>query len=163
MSLAVGPVKRVTLWVRDIDESLALYRDLLGLSVLEDKLLDEAAVRALLGVEGGRLRIVHLGAGEVPHGWIGLYALTDARPAPPSLPAPGRAQFSYGQAVVVFETRRIEELRAMLVSRRYRLLGPAIDYFKHKGSPQSPAGRYREVVFFDPDDIPVSLIQFDPA
>ena len=163
MSTAVGPVKRVTLWVRDIEASLALYRDLLGLSVVEDKRLEAAAVRALLGVEAGRLRIVHLGAGEDPHGWVGLYALADARPAPPSLPVPDRTRFSYGQAVVVFETRRLDELRISLATHGYRMLGPAIDYFKNEGSPQSPAGRYREVVFFDPDDIPISIIQFDPA
>ncbi len=163
MTPAVGPVKRITLWVRDIGASLALYRDLLGLSVLEDKLLEGASVRALLGLESGRLRIVHLGAREDPHGWIGLYALAEAKPVPPSLPTPDRARFSYGQAVVVFETERLDEMLAQLRSRHYRLLGSVIDYLKPAGTDRSPAGRYREVVFFDPDDIPVSLIQFDPV
>ncbi len=46
---------------------------------------------------------------------------------------------------------------------RYALLGAPIDYPKPAGSGPTPAGRYREVVFFDPDGVPVSLIQFEAA
>jgi len=159
----VGPVKRVTLWVRDIDASLALYRDLLGLQVIEDKVLEGAAVQALLGLESGRLRIVHLSADGQPQGWVGLYALTGARPAPPSLPEPDPSRFSYGQSVVVFETQRMDELLNLLRKGGYRLLGAPIDYVKPSGTGPTPGGRYREVIFFDPDGIPVSLIQIGPA
>lgn len=43
----VGPLKRLTLWVRDAEASLALYRDLLGLEVIEDTLLEGVAVTNL--------------------------------------------------------------------------------------------------------------------
>jgi catechol 2,3-dioxygenase-like lactoylglutathione lyase family enzyme len=158
---AVGPVKRVTLWVRDAEASLALYRDLLGLAVIEDKLLEGPAVAGLLGLEAGRLRIVHLASGGSAQGWIGLYELTGARPAPPELAAPDARRFSYGQAVVVFETREIESLLAKLERGGHPLMMRPIDYLKPAGDGPTPAGRYREVVFLDPDGVPVSLIQYD--
>lgn len=157
----VGPVKRVTLWVRDIEASLALYRDLLGLDVVEDKQLEGPAVAALLGLEQGRLRIVHLSAAGHDHGWVGLYALTDAKPAPPSLPPPDPRRFSYGQAAVVMQTERLDALLGRLEAAGCRSMGPVIDYVKAEGSATSPAGRYREALFLDPDGIAVSLIQFD--
>ena len=46
----VGPVKRVTLWVRDLERSLAVYRDALGLQVLEQKDLEGPAIAALVGL-----------------------------------------------------------------------------------------------------------------
>jgi len=159
----VGPVKRVTLWVRDIEASLALYRDLLGLEVIEDKVLEGAALASLLGLEAGRLRIVHLSGQGATHGWVGLYALTDAQPPPPSLATPDPAAFSYGQAVVVFETRCLESILDRLDAGGYRRLGQPIDYVKPRATGPTPAGRYREAVFFDPDGVPVSLIQFDAA
>jgi catechol 2,3-dioxygenase-like lactoylglutathione lyase family enzyme len=162
MSL-IGPIKRVTLWVRDVEASLSLYRDVLGLEVIEDKVLEGPPVRALLGLESGRLRIVHLSADGRPHGWVGLYALTEASPAPPSLAHPHPDRFSYGQAVVVFDTQHLDVLLPRLEQGGYRLLGTPIDYVKPSVSGPTPAGRYREVIFFDPDGIPVSLIQSGPA
>lgn len=160
----VGPVKRVTLWVRDVEASLVLYRDLLGLCVIEDKLLEGPAVASLLGLDAGRLRIVHLAAGEAQtHGWVGLYALTGARPAPASLPPPDPQRFSLGQAAVVFETREFDDILRRLDAGGYRFLGRPIDYVKPSGGGPTPAGRYREAVFFDPDGIPVSVIQYEPA
>lgn len=159
----VGPLKRLTLWVRDVERSLALYRDLLGLDVVEDKVLEGPAVAALLGLESGRLRIVHLAADGATVGWIGLYALTGAKPSVPSLPVPDPKGFSYGQAVAVFETRCIDSILERLGAGGYRLLGRPIDYVKQQSTGPTPAGRYREVVFFDPDGVPVSVIQFEPA
>lgn len=163
MSPRVGPVKRVTLWVRDVDVSLALYRDILGLTVIEDKVLEGPPVQGLLGLEAGRLRIVHLCAGGATHGWIGLYALTGARPVLPALPAPDPQRFSYGQSVVVFDTVKLDEILPALRAAGCRFLGPLIDYVKPATTGPTLAGRYREAVFFDPDGVAVSLIQFEPA
>jgi catechol 2,3-dioxygenase-like lactoylglutathione lyase family enzyme len=159
----VGPLKRLTLWVRDAEASLALYRDLLGLEVIEDKLLEGVAVAALLGLEAGRLRIVHLASGGRQDGWIGLYELSAARPAPPELAPPDPRRFAYGQAVAVFETNDIEALLARLQRGGYHFMQPPIDYVKPAGAGPTPAGRYREAIFFDPDGVPVSLIQYEPS
>ena len=72
-----GPVKRVTLWVRDVEASLRVYRDALGLAVIEDKLVAGASIARMVGLTQASLRIVHLAAPGMDHGWIGLYAISD--------------------------------------------------------------------------------------
>lgn len=71
MSAVAPPLKRVTLWVRNLERSLALYRDLLGLEVLEEKQLQGAAIAKMVGLEEASLRIVHLGRPGESFGWIG--------------------------------------------------------------------------------------------
>ena len=46
-----GPVKRVTLWVRDADKSLRVYRDALGFSVLEDKLQGYGELKRIVSAD----------------------------------------------------------------------------------------------------------------
>jgi catechol 2,3-dioxygenase-like lactoylglutathione lyase family enzyme len=159
MSVA-GAVQRVTLWVRDADRSLALYRDLLGLPVLEDKLVPGPYIGRMVGYEAAGLRIVHLGSGS--DGWVGLYELRDATPAPVDLPSPPAKQLARGQATVVFRATGVEALAERLVAAGYRFLLPPASYIKETGSELFPAGRYVEAIFHDPDGIPVSLIEHQP-
>ena len=87
MSGRAGPVKRVTLWVRDIEAALRVYRDALGLVVVEDKALAGPSIARMVGLEQASLRIVHLAAPGMDHGWVGLYAISDTQPtALPALP-----------------------------------------------------------------------------
>lgn len=51
---------RTTLFCRDIEKSLQLYRDTLGLHVIDDKALEGPAAGALLGLGPCTLRIVLL-------------------------------------------------------------------------------------------------------
>lgn len=154
-----GAVQRVTLWVRDADRSLALYRDLLGLPVLEDKLVPGPYIGRMVGYEAAGLRIVHLGTGE--DGWVGLYELRDATPAPAQLPPPP-PRLAHGQATVVFRATGVEALAPRLQAAGYRFLLPPAAYVKAEGTPLFPAGRYIEAIFYDPDGIPVSLIERQP-
>ena len=58
---AVSPLKRATIFCRDIEASLALYRDILGFDVAEDKLVEGSAMGAMIGYpQGVKMRIVHL-------------------------------------------------------------------------------------------------------
>jgi catechol 2,3-dioxygenase-like lactoylglutathione lyase family enzyme len=156
-----GPLQRVTLWVRDADASLALYRDLLGLPVLEDKVVPGPYLGRMVGYEQAGLRIVHLGSGE--SGWIGLYELRDAQPVPvPVTPAP-RQRLSPGQATVVLQARGLDAIVASLDAAGYEFLLRPQAYVKQAASPAMPAGRYTETIFHDPDGFPVSLIEYTPA
>lgn len=159
----VGPVKRVTLWVRDLERSLAVYRDALGLQVLEQKDLEGPAIAALVGLERARMRIVHLGDGHATFGWVGLYEVSET--APRSLATlPTDVGFpAYGQATVVFETAAM----ATLVERLQRTPGVRFvtlptEYVKREATAAMPAGRYSEAIFIDPDGIPVSLLGYAP-
>lgn len=151
------PLKRVTLWVRNLERSLALYRDVLGLAVLEEKQLQGAAIAKMVGLEEASLRIVHLGRPGEPHGWIGLYEIRDTAPRPMG-EAGGPRQFPlYGQATLVFETSRVAEMTAKVA---------ALDGVAIMAGPTAYAradGTFHELIFLDPDGIPVSLMGFTPA
>jgi catechol 2,3-dioxygenase-like lactoylglutathione lyase family enzyme len=156
-----GPVKRVTIWVRDAEASLRIYRDALGLEVIEDKSLSGAAIARMIGLEDAHLRIVHLAPPGATHGWIGLYELAATRPPIPSL-APPPALPAYGQANIVLTTDRMEEILPRLEALGVRFLTPPQQYVKTDPGGATPAGRYAEAIFFDPDGVPVSLMGYAP-
>jgi catechol 2,3-dioxygenase-like lactoylglutathione lyase family enzyme len=155
-----GPVKRVTIWVRDAERSLALYRDTLGLEVLEDKRIGGAAIAAMIGLEEAQLRIVHLAPRGAEHGWIGLYELSRTNPAIESLPAPPAERPAYGQTTIVFTTDRMEEILPRLHAGGTRFLTEPREYVKTTPGDATPPGRYTEAIFFDPDGVMVSLIGY---
>lgn len=163
MTGVTGPVKRVTLWVRDAERSLAVYRDALGLGVIEDKRLEGAAIARMVGLEWARLRIVHLAPAGATHGWVGLYEIRDARPvALEALPAPTGFP-RYGQAVVVLDTTAMREVLPRLrACPDVRFVTEPTEYVKSTPGDATPPGRYSEAIFFDPDGIPVSLIGYEP-
>ncbi len=151
------PLKRVTLWVRNLERSLALYRDVLGLAVLEEKQLQGAAIAKMVGLEEASLRIVHLGRPGEPHGWIGLYEIRDTVPRPMGETGAPRQFPLYGQATLVFETSRVAEFAAKV---------GALDGVTIMAGPTAYAradGTFHELIFLDPDGIPVSLMGFTPA
>lgn len=157
-----GPVKRVTIWVRDIERSLALYRDLLGLAVVEDKTLAGPTIARMVGYEDARLRMVHLAPAGVDFGWVGLYALQDAKPAPDSLPPPRKDRLSFGQATIVLTTSQIDAISHDLEEQGYDFVLRPQGYVKPTDSPNMPAGRYTEMIFLDPDGVPVSIMGYEP-
>jgi catechol 2,3-dioxygenase-like lactoylglutathione lyase family enzyme len=53
--------------VKDMDRSLAFYRDLLGLRVERDGILEGDFISELVGYPDARLHIVYLGVGDLRH------------------------------------------------------------------------------------------------
>lgn len=157
------PLKRATLWVRDVEASLALYRDALGLEVLEDKRVSGPQIARMIGLEQADLRIVHLGPSGSTHGWVGLYAITGTAPRPMAeLPPPAGFPL-YGQATLVFSTGQMGEAVARVRAvRGVRMLTEPTEYRKAEASEAMPAGHYSEAIFFDPDGIPVALSGYRP-
>jgi lactoylglutathione lyase len=151
-------LKRVTLWVRNLDRSIAFYRDVIGLEILEQKDLRGPGIAGLVGYEDGRLRIVHLGTPGSTSGWVGLYELTEARPAVESVPpAPQAHRVSYGQATAVFESNEIDAVVARLRASGAPLLKEPSEYpIPPRGG--SPGGTLVEVIVFDPDGVLVSVM-----
>ncbi len=91
--------RRTTLVVRDIERSLALYRDALGLRVIYDQALAPDA-------EGRpTARLVLLRANDDYIGWLGLYQrFTD-----PTMPPPKRERPLAGQPILVFNAADLGE------------------------------------------------------
>lgn len=160
---SVGPLKRITLWVRDIEASLAVYRDALGLSVLEDKRLSGPQIARMVGLEQADLRIVHLGPAGSTQGWVGLYAIENTAPQPMAALAEPSGFPRYGQATLVFTTNAMQPIVARLRGLRgVRFVTEPTEYVKTTPGDATPPGRYSEAIFFDPDGVPVSLMGFAP-
>ncbi len=159
-----GPIKRITIWVRDPEASLRVYRDALGLGVIEDKRIGGPAIARMVGLEEASLRIVHLAAAGMDHGWVGLYAISDTKPAPmQSLPRPEGFP-RYGQAAVVLMVSDMPAIVARLrATPGVQFVTEPSEYRKTTSGDATPPGIYREVIFFDPDGVPVSLMEFVPA
>ncbi|MCC6171724.1 MAG: VOC family protein [Gammaproteobacteria bacterium] len=159
-----GPVKRVTLWVRDVEAALRVYRDALGLQVIEDKSLASPGIARMVGLSEASLRIVHLAAPGHDHGWIGLYAISDTQPAPmQALPRPEGFP-RYGQATIVLGVQDMPAIVGRLrATPEVQFITEPTEYRKTSAGDATPPGLYREVIFFDPDGIPVSLMEFVPG
>ena len=154
-------LKRVTLWVRDLERSIAFYRDVIGLAVLEQKDLQGPAIASLVGYETGRMRIAHLGTPGTSGGWVGLYELTETVPPLETVPAPPRQRVAHGQVTVVFESTEIEAAIRRLKQAACRLLREPSEYvIPARGD--RPAIRLLEVLVFDPDDVLVSIMGSSP-
>ncbi|MCB1677919.1 MAG: VOC family protein [Halioglobus sp.] len=150
---------RTTLFCRDIEKSLQLYRDTLGLQVIDDKTLEGAAAGALLGLGPCTLRIVLLTDSGGHNPTVGLFQVSGIEL--PSLAEPP-ARMALGQTATVFATDRFDELVETLRGAGTAFLTEPLTYPKKQASPGSPAGLYKEVICFDPDGNLVSLMQILP-
>jgi catechol 2,3-dioxygenase-like lactoylglutathione lyase family enzyme len=70
-------IRRVTIVVRDIEASLKLYRDALGMKVNYDEAMTVSSPAFARGVPGRAIRLVLLNANDPWIGWIGLLQYTD--------------------------------------------------------------------------------------
>lgn len=151
--------ERMTLFCRDLDASLAFYRDLLGLVPVEEKTIEGAAAGGLLQLPPCRMRIALLAPSAQDDAILGLFEITQValdRLTPPI----GRP--AQGQTALVLMTQGFDALQARLEAANARFLTPALRYPKRQASERSPAGIYREMIFYDPDDLLVSVMQIDP-
>ena len=77
-------IRRVTLIVRNIENSLKLYRDVLGMKVNYDTVVETSGVALPAGTPGAKARLILLNSNDIYIGWIGLMEWID-----PPLPDPG--------------------------------------------------------------------------
>lgn len=151
--------ERVTLFCRDLDASLAFYRDLLGLVPVEEKVIEGAAAGGLLQLPPCRMRIALLAPSAEADAMLGLFEIGGVeldRITPPV----GRP--AHGQTALVLSTGSFDAIHARLDAAGTRFLTPPLRYPKRQASARSPAGIYREMIFYDPDDLLVSVMQIDP-
>jgi catechol 2,3-dioxygenase-like lactoylglutathione lyase family enzyme len=158
-------VKRTTIFCRDIDASLQIYRDVLGLEIIEDKTVSGPAMGKMVQLPDVTMRIVHLKAGgasgDAPDaGLIGLYCVT--APHIPAVPRPPVGVLHAGQAAVVFSTDRGEEIAEELKRRGTAFLTPPTQYRQEQDRSYMKAGVYTEMIFYDPDGLLVSVIGYKP-
>lgn len=97
-------LRRTTLIVRDLDRSLVLYRDALGMQVQYDQMLTSPNLGRAGGDGVNRSRLVLLRANDGFIGMLGLWQFLDG-PADPPPPAP---TFHAGDIVLLFNAADLE-------------------------------------------------------
>jgi len=146
-------LRRTTLVVRDMEKSLALYRDALGMSVEYDQELTSPNLTRA-GSDGiNRSRLVLLKANDSFIGMLGLWQFLDQTDYDRA--APGPADFTPGEIVLLFNTNNLEQVfPAAAAIEGVRIIGgPTFRAYP------SPAGDIEVMVsmLVDPDGHTIEL------
>jgi catechol 2,3-dioxygenase-like lactoylglutathione lyase family enzyme len=149
---ALAPMARATIFVRDLEASLKLYRDILGLKPMFDNHWKGKGINAIMGTEGKELRATVLMAGESVVGNIGLYQLSNEKGAPPP---PRGTDTRTGDFAVIFPTNDIWGLTRKIEAAGYEIVSPPVTLLARPGMKQQPL----EMMFRDPDGVLVNLVQ----
>ncbi|MEL7042178.1 MAG: VOC family protein [Pseudomonadota bacterium] len=100
-------LRRTTLIVRDIEKSLALYRDALGMTVEYDHELTSPGLSTRFGADGqNRSRLVLLKANDSYIGMLGLWQFLDQTEQ--DLAEPDPADFTPGEIVLLFNSKTLD-------------------------------------------------------
>ncbi len=151
---ALAPMARATIFVRDIETSLKLYRDILGLRPMFDNYWKGKGINAIMGTEGKELRATVLMAGESVVGNIGIYQLYKEKGV--RVPAPARnADTRTGDVAVVFPTNDIRGMTKKIQDAGYVIISPPVTLLQNPNMKQQGL----EMMFRDADGVLVNLIQ----
>jgi catechol 2,3-dioxygenase-like lactoylglutathione lyase family enzyme len=149
-------IRRLTILVADMERSLALYRDVMGLRVNYDEQLTTSGVALPAGVPGNRVRLVLLNGNDPWIGWIGLMQYLD-----PPLPDPGPppTRLGIGGHVLVTNTDDAEKRCAMAKAVPGVRFTAEARLQTYPGRGGGPPIRVMGCNFFDPDGTFIELNQ----
>ncbi len=140
----IRTVRHVGIVVKNIDDVLPFYRDLLGLKLVKKVHEPEPFIDSLLGIRGCRLVTVKLAAGD----GVTLVELLEFG-SPPSRPAAVPALFSQGITHIALTVKDLDGLYRKLISNGIPFLSPPLrspDGFAKVAFCRDPAGNYLELV-----------------
>lgn len=149
-------IRRVTMIVRDMENSLKLYRDVMGLKVNYDAVLPMSGVALPAGEPGAKARLVLLNGNDPFIGWIGLMEWLD-----PRLPDPGPypKRMGIGGHVIVTQTADVDRRCAEAGKiPGVTVTGPPRDQ-TYPGRNGAPPIKVRGCNFFDSDGTLIELNQ----
>jgi catechol 2,3-dioxygenase-like lactoylglutathione lyase family enzyme len=149
-------LRRTTLIVRDIENSLALYRDALGMTVEYDQELTSPGLAARAKSDGvNRSRLVLLKANSDYIGMLGLWQFLDQSKL--DRRDPDAADFTPGEIVLLFNSRTLDATFA----RAEKVKNVTVVGAPHLRKYPSPAGDIEVMVSMltDPDGHTVELNQ----
>jgi len=150
----VSPINRATIFVRDQERSLKLYRDLLGLRVFFNNYWDNGGINAIMNTQGETLRAIVVESGDGVFGKLGIYQLSAASVA--KAPPPEQSTTTkVGDFAIVFTTNDIDGYMAKIKAAGYPIISPPVVL------KENPAYEVqgREMMFRDPDGVLVNLVQ----
>ncbi len=149
-------IRRTTLIVRDMENSLKLYRDVLGMRVNYDTLVTTSGVALPAGPPGAQVRLVLLNGNDPFIGWIGLMEWLD-----PKLPDPGPypTRMGIGSHVIITQTDDVDGRCALAAAvPGVTMTAPARDQL-YPGRNGAPPIKVRGCNFFDPDGTLIEMNQ----
>ena len=148
-------VRRTTIIVRDMEKSLALYRDVIGLEINYDTTVTTSGVALPAGEPGATARLVLLNSNDDWVGWIGLMEWVD-----PEISAGDyRTRMGPGDVVIILNTDDVEGRceAAKSVPGVTFTAEPRLQVYP--GRDGGPDIRVMGCNFFDPDGILIELNQ----
>ena len=155
------PGSRITLFCRDLEKSLALYRDILGFEEVESKTIQTKAFNELMNIhdENCFVRISYLQSDRSDHGLIALFEINSSElDKNQSIQT---TQIQYGQSVIVLSTKDHKKIYQELKKKDYTFLVEPTEYEKLEDSEYIKDGLYKEMSFYDPDGFLINLIEYN--
>jgi catechol 2,3-dioxygenase-like lactoylglutathione lyase family enzyme len=149
-------IRRVTMIVRNMENSLKLYRDVMGMKVNYDAVLPMSGVALPAGKPGAKARLVLLNGNDPFIGWIGLMEWLD-----PRLPNPGpyKKRMGIGGHVIITQTDDVER-RCLEALKVPGVAGTsALRAQQYPGRNGAPPINVRGCNFFDPDGTLIEMNQ----
>jgi catechol 2,3-dioxygenase-like lactoylglutathione lyase family enzyme len=149
----VGPMRRVSIIVDDMEASLAFYRDTMGLRVFYDQEITSPEEGMMLGLPGAKVRVVSLQSGDSDIGMVGLVEVRE-----PGLPpkAPVRESVGAPDAALVFVTESMHSMHEKVTTAGVRLQTAPLEY----EIPQR--GICAGMSFYDPSGLLMDITQLAP-
>jgi catechol 2,3-dioxygenase-like lactoylglutathione lyase family enzyme len=149
-------IRRVTMIVRSMENSLALYRDVMGMKINYDATLPMSGVALPAGEPGAQARLVLLNSNDPYIGWIGLMEWLS-----PRLPDPGPypKRMGIGSHVIVTNTDDIDTRCAAAAKVPGVTVTAMVRDQAYPGRNGAPPIRVRGCNFFDPDGTLIELNQ----
>ncbi len=151
---ALAPMARATLFVRDLEKSLKLYRDILGLTPMFDNAWKGKGINDIMGTKDLELHSVVLMAGNSGIGNIGLYQLSgnqvQRQPKPSQTP-----DTRIGDFAVIFPTNDIWGMTKKIKDAGYVIVSPPVSLLDRPNMKQQAL----EMMFRDDDGVLVNLVQ----
>jgi len=147
-------IRRTTLVVRDLERSVAFYREALGLTVYYDSELELSGRVMPIARPGARCRLVIMHARDPSVGMLGLMQLTD--PPEPD-PGPYRQRLSIGDIALVMHHDDVPAAFERVRASGVELIAEP----EHSSVPRTGGGETRLITssFFDPDGYFIELNQ----
>ncbi len=139
--------------VSDMERSLAFYRDMLGLSIERDQILEGEFISELVGYPDARLHIVYLGPGDMRHSVELIEYLN-----PPSVPVELPQRFQVGATHLGVMVDDLDAFYEELSAKGVRFVSPPAE----RPNPVYPAAR-KGCYMQDPDGNWLELLERGPA
>ncbi len=149
-----SPVKRTTIIVKDMEQSLRYYRDLLGMEIFFEGDIGNPGASELMGMNISGLRMVVLTVAGSELGMVGLMELKD--PDPPLQSTQWDERVKTGETILVIPTENMKLLHQRMVAEGHTVVQPptAMEV------PNRP--EINEMMARDPDGVIVNLTQRGP-